>query len=177
MVQFHASTHAQVNPQVNEKFNTFKFLTDDEFAEETKEEDVEAAQGQSTEPKKPFQMKPLPPPKPPHKHIYMYIYSNVTIACWFTLQSRCTSVCFITGPVPGTSGVDDQDVIDVMDPVRVIAKQALADLCRKENQRGVIPEGKKIIDMAVDVLKNLPKQDMQLTKSELHKTAADTGIL
>ena len=69
--------------------------------------------------------------------------------------------------------MDDEDLIDVTDPVRAIAKQALADLCRKENQ----PDGKQIIDMAVDVLKNLPKEDMPLTKSELQKTAANTGNL
>ena len=62
-----------------------------------------------------------------------------------------------------------------MDPVRAIAKQALADLCRKENQAGKIPDAKKIIETAVDVLKTLPRQEMQLTKSELQKTAADTG--
>ena len=123
-------------------------------------------------------MKPLPPPKPQCKHIYMYIYCKVTIACWFTLQaSRSTSVSLITGPVPGTSRVDDQDLIDVTDPVRAIAKQALADLCRKENQRGNITEGKKIIEMAVDILKALPREDMQLTKSELQKKAANTGNL
>ena len=123
-------------------------------------------------------MKPLPPPKPQRKHIYMYIYCKVTIACWFTLQaSRSTSVSLITGPVPGTSTVDDRDLIDVMDPVRAIAKQALADLCRKENQQGNIPQGKKIIQTAVDVLKALPREDMQLTKSKLQKTAADTGNL
>ena len=121
-------------------------------------------------------MKPLPPPKPPRKHIYMYIYCEVTIACWFTFQaSRSTSVSLITGP--GTSTVDDNDLIDVTNPVRAIAKQALADLCRKENQRGNIPEGKKIIEMAVDVLKALPREEMQLTKSELQKTATDTGNL
>ena len=112
------------------------------------------------------------------KHIYMYIYCKVTIACWFTLQaSRSTSVSLITGPVPGTSRADDQDLIDVTDPVRAIAKQALADLCRKENQEGNIPQGKKIIQMAVDVLKALPREEMQLTKSELQKTAAYTGNL
>ena len=73
--------------------------------------------------------------------------------------------------------MDDQDLIDVTDPVRATAKQALADLCRKENQVGNIPDGKKIIETAVDVLKALPKEDMQLTKSELQKTAADTGNL
>ena len=103
-------------------------------------------------------------------------YCKVTIACWFTLQTS-TSVSLITGPVPGTSGVDDQDVIDVTDPVRALAKQALADLCRKENQVRNIPDGKKIIETAVDVLKTLPRQEMQLTKSELQKTAADTGNL
>ena len=73
--------------------------------------------------------------------------------------------------------MDDQDLIDVTDPVRAIAKQALADLCRIENQQGNIPEGKKIIEMAVDVLKALPREDMHLTKSELQKKAADTGNL
>ena len=73
--------------------------------------------------------------------------------------------------------MDDQDLIDVTDPVRAIAEQALADLCRKENQWGNIPEGKKIIETAVDVLKALPREDMQLTKSELQKKAADTGNL
>ena len=108
----------------------------------------------------------------------MYIYCKVTIACWFTLQaSRSTSVSLITGPVLGTSRVDDQDLIDVMDPVRALAKQALADLCRKENQWGNIPQGKKITEMAVDVLKALPREDMQLTKSKLQKKAADTGNL
>ena len=89
--------------------------------------------------------------------------------------SRSTSVSLITGP--GTSTVDDNDLIDVTDPVRAIAKQALADLCRKENQKGNIPEGKKIIETAVDVLKGLPKEHMQLTKSELQTTAANTGNL
>ena len=121
-------------------------------------------------------MKPLPPPKPACKHIYMYMYCKFIIACWFTLQTS-TSVSLITGPVPGTSTVDNRDLIDVKDPVRAIAKQALADLCRKENQQGNIPEGKKIIQMAVDVLKALPREDMQLTKSKLQKTAADTGNL
>ena len=108
----------------------------------------------------------------------MYIYCKVIIACWFTLQTtRSTSVSLITGPVPGTSGVDDQDLFDVTDPVKAIAKQALADLCRQVNQRGVIPDDKKIIDMAVDVLKSLPKDDMQFPKNELEKTAADTGNL
>ena len=73
--------------------------------------------------------------------------------------------------------MDDNDLIDVTDPVRAIAKQALADLCRKENQKGNKPEGKKIIEMAVDVLKGLPREEMQLTKSELQKTATDTGNL
>ena len=73
--------------------------------------------------------------------------------------------------------MDDQDVIDVTDPVRAIAKQALAYLCRKENQLGNKAQGKQIIETAVDVLKTLPKKDMQLTKSELNKTAADTGNL
>ena len=73
--------------------------------------------------------------------------------------------------------MDDQDLFDVTDPVKAIAKQALADLCRQVNQQGVIPEDKKIIDMAVDVLKSLPKDDMQFPKSELEKTAADTGNL
>ena len=73
--------------------------------------------------------------------------------------------------------MDNEDLIDVTDPVRQIAKQALADLCRKENQGGVSPEGKKIIEMAVDVLKALPREDMQLTKSKLEKKAADTGNL
>ena len=104
----------------------------------------------------------------------MYIYCKVTIACWFTLQTS-TCVSLFTGPVPGTSSVDDEDVIDVTDPVRAIAKQALADLCQKEKQAGKIPDAKKIIETAVDVLKTLPRQEMQLTKSELQKTAADTG--
>ena len=73
--------------------------------------------------------------------------------------------------------MDDQDVIDVTDPVRAIAKQALTDLCRKENQVGNIPDGKKIIEAAVDVLKTLPREEMQLTKRELQKTAANTGNL
>ena len=73
--------------------------------------------------------------------------------------------------------MDNEDLLDVTDPVRAIAKQALADLCRKENQLGNIPQGKKIIEMAVDVLKQLPKDDMQLTKSELKHTAAKTGNL
>ena len=73
--------------------------------------------------------------------------------------------------------MDNKDLIDVTDPVRAIAKQALADLCRKENQLGNIPQGKKIIETAVDVLKQLPKDDMQLTKSELKQTAAKTGNL
>ena len=73
--------------------------------------------------------------------------------------------------------MDDQDVIDVIDPVRALAKQALADLYRKENQVGNIPDGRKIIETAVDVLKTLPRQEMQLTKCELQKTAADTGNL
>ena len=73
--------------------------------------------------------------------------------------------------------MDKEDLIDVTDSVRQIAKQALSDLCRKENQRGVPAEGKKIIEMAVDVLKALPREDMQLTKSELEKKAADTGNL
>ena len=120
----------------------------------------------------PFHTKPLPPPKPPRKHIYC----EVTIACWFTFQaSRSTSVSLITGP--GTSTVDDNELIDVTDPVRAIAKQALADLCRIENQKGNIPQGKKIIETAVDVLKALPREEMQLTKSELQKTATDTGNL
>ena len=178
LVQFHASTHAQViHKWIKQTFNTCKFLTDDKFAEEAEEEEVKAVQGQNTESKRPFQTKPLPPPKPQRKHIYMYIYCKVTIACWFTLQAnRSTSVSLITGPVPGTSTVDDWDLIDVMDPVRALAKQALADLCRKENQQGNIRQG-KIIQMAVDVLKALPREDMQLTKSELQKTAADTGNL
>ena len=50
------------------------------------------------------------------------------------LTLRSTSLSLITGPVPGTSNVDNEDLIDVTDPVREIAKQALADLCRKENQ-------------------------------------------
>ena len=106
----------------------------------------------------------------------MYIYCKVTIACWFTLQTS-TSVSLITGPVPGNSRLDDQDIIDVTDPVRAIAKQALADLCRQENQLGVPAQGKKIIEMAVDVLKSLVREDMQLVKSELEKKAADTGNL
>ena len=73
--------------------------------------------------------------------------------------------------------MDDQDVIDVTDPVMALSKQALADFCRKENQVGNIPDSKKIIEMAVDVLKTLPRQEMQLTKSKLQKTAADTGNL
>ena len=36
---------------------------------------------------------------------------------------------------------------------------------------------KQIIDKAVDVLKTLPKDEMQLTKSELNKIATDTGNL
>ena len=78
--QYRSNLHAQVNRQVNQTLNTFKFLTDEEFAEEAKEEEVEAAQGQNTEPKKKtFQMKPLPQPKPPRKHIYMYIYSRLQL--------------------------------------------------------------------------------------------------
>ena len=142
------------------------------------EEEVEAVQGQNTEPKKPFQTKPLPPRKPARKHIYMYIYCKVPIPYWFTLQTiRSTSLSLITGPVPGTSNVDNEDLIDVTDPVRHIAKQALASLCRKENQRGVPADGKKIIEKAVDVLKTLPKEDLPLTKTELQKKAADTGNL
>ena len=56
--------------------------------------------------------------------------------------------------------MDDRDLIDITDPVRAIAKQALADLYRKENQQENIPKGKKIIQMAVDVLKALPREDM-----------------
>ena len=138
---------------------------------------MEAVQGQDTEPKQ-FQTKPLPPPKPPRKHIYMYIYCKVPIPYWFTLQTiTSTSVSLITGPVPGTSNVDTEDLIDVTDPVRQIAKQALADLCRKENQRGVPAYGKKIIAKAVDILKTLPREYMPLTKSELEKKATDTGNL
>ena len=73
--------------------------------------------------------------------------------------------------------MDDQDLIDVTDPVKAIAKQALADLCRKENQWGNITEDKKIIETAVDVLEALPREDMQLTKSQLQKKAANTGNL
>ena len=136
---------------------------------------MEAVQGQDTEPKKHLQTKPLPPQKPAHKHIYMYIYCKIPIPYWFTLQTiRSISLSLITGSVPGTSNVDTEDLIDVMDPVRQIAKQALADLCRKENQRGVPADDKKIIEMAVDVL---PMEDLQLTKSKLEKKAADTGNL
>ena len=107
----------------------------------------------------------------------MYIYCKVPIPYWFTLQTiTSTSVSLITGPVPGTSNVDTEDLIDVTDPVRQIAKQALADLCRKENQR-VPADGKKIIAKAVDVLKTLPREYMPLTKSELEKKATDTGNL
>ena len=94
----------------NKTFNTFALLTDDEFAEEVEEEEVEAVQEQNTEPKR-FQTKPLPPPKPARKHIYMYIYCKVPIPCWFTLQTiRSTSLSLITGPVPGTSNVDNEDL-------------------------------------------------------------------
>ena len=46
--------------------------------------------------------------------------------------------------------MDNKDLIDVMDPVRA---------------------------MAVDVLKHLPKGDMQLTKSELKHKAVETGTM
>ena len=90
----------------------------------------------------------------------------------FSLQTS-TSVLIITGPVAGTSDLNSQDVIDVTDPVRAVAKKALADLC-KTNQ-GVVPDGQKIIDTAVDVLKNLPKDQMPLMRSGLNKAVTKSG--
>ena len=59
------------------------------------------------------------------------------------------------------------------DPVRAIAKQALADVCK--TNPGVVPDPQKIIDAAVDVLKNLPKDEMPLTRSGLNKAVTKSG--
>ena len=87
-----------------------------------------------------------------------------------------TSVSLITGPAVPTPNPDDQDVIDITDPVRDIAKKALADLCKtNQNKDGVVPDRHKIIDAAVDVLRNLPKDQMPLTRSKLNKTVTKSG--
>ena len=91
---------------------------------------------------------------------------NRDLQFWFTFKS----VSFITGP---STSVDDRDVIDVTDLIHSIAAQALADLGYppqwKPNQQAE-PEEKKFVKAAIEVMQDLPSDEMPISKCELtHK--------
>ena len=88
---------------------------------------------------------------------------------------------FITGPSTSTAqSVDERDIVDVTDPVRSIAAQALADLGYqpqpqgKPNQRAE-PEEKKFVKAAVELMHDLPSDEMPLSKCELTQKVTKSG--
>ena len=102
---------------------------------------------------------------------------NRDLQFWFAFKS----VSFITGPSTSTAqSVDERDIIDVTDPVRSIAAQALADLGyqpqpqRKPNQRAE-PEEKKFVKAAVELMHDLPSDEMPLSKRELTQKVMKSG--
>ena len=102
---------------------------------------------------------------------------NRDLQFWFTFKS----VSFITGPSTSTAqSVDTRDIVDVTDPVRSIAAQALVDLGyqpqpqQKPNQRAE-PEEKKFVKAAVDVMEDLPSDVLPVSKRDLTQKITKSG--
>ena len=102
---------------------------------------------------------------------------NRDLQFWFAFKS----VSFITGPSTSTAqSVDERDIVDVTDPVRSIAAQALTDLGyqpqpqRKPNQRAE-PEEKKFVKAAVDMMEDLPSDVLPVSKCNLTQKITKSG--
>ena len=102
---------------------------------------------------------------------------NRDLQFWFAFKS----VSFITGPSTSTAqSVDKRDIVYVTDPVHSIAAQALADLGyqpqpqRKLNQRAE-PEEKKFVKAAMEVMQDLPSDELPVSKCELTQKVTKSG--
>ena len=103
---------------------------------------------------------------------------SLQIGCWFTSHTF-KSVFFIKEPRTSTQqSVDERDVIDVTDPVRSIAAEALANLAYKPQQKPNLParlDEKKVVTAAVKVMQDLPHSEIPLSKRQLTQTITKTG--
>ena len=109
---------------------------------------------------------------------------SIGIGCWFTLHSF-KSVSLITGVGPSTSA-DARDLIDVTDPVRKIASQAMAELnlnlplqgTAKLNQPTTFntdEKAKQCVKTAMGLLTDLSEVPDYISTSALKKRVIQSG--
>ena len=107
---------------------------------------------------------------------------SLEIGCWFTLHSF-KSVSLITGAPITSTNVDARDLIDVTDPVRSIAAQALAEMnlnLPKLNQTTRSnpddeAKAKECVKQAVGLLTDLPEVPDYISESALKKKVTQSG--
>ena len=164
------------------------FFTDDEFAKEAEEEKRAAAQEEVNVEPEPTKEPSKESPKNLSKwnqslnqsHRVSRCLGSLEIGCWFTLHSF-KSVSLITGTTVSSTSIDERDLINVTDPVRKIASQAMAELnlnLPKPNQSTTFDADKKAkhcVKTAVRLLTDLPEVPDYISKSALKKRVTQSG--